>query len=77
VTVTVTPQGGQPVSGTLVEMNDFTVTLRDADGAIKTFNRTPTLAIAKNDPLIQHRALLDTLTDKNMHDLVAYLETLK
>jgi hypothetical protein len=34
-------------------------------------------AVTKNDPLAQHRAMLDTLTDKNMHDLVAYLETLK
>ena len=76
-TVTVTPQGGQPVSGLLVEMNDFTVTLRDASGLYRTFSRTPTLTVAKNDPLATHRALLETLTDKNMHDLVAYLETLK
>lgn len=77
VTVTVTPQGGQAVSGTLVEMDDFTVTLRDQSGVIRTFNRTPMTAVTKNDPLAQHRAMLDTLTDKNMHDLVAYLETLK
>lgn len=77
VTVTVTPQGGQPVSGVLIELNDFTVTLRDEAGITRTFTRTPMLAVQKNDPLIQHRALLDTITDKNMHDLVAYLETLK
>jgi len=77
VAVTVTPQLGQSVSGTLVEMNDFTITLRDASGAYRTFNRTPTLAIQKQDPLAIHRAMLDTITDKNMHDLVAYLETLK
>jgi cytochrome c oxidase cbb3-type subunit 3 len=76
-TVTVTPASGQPVSGVLVEMNDFTVTLRDPAGVFRTFTRTPTLAVAKTDPLAAHRALLDTLTDKNMHDLVAYLETLK
>jgi mono/diheme cytochrome c family protein len=77
VTVTVTPQGGQPISGVLVELNDFTVTLRDQSGLQRTFTRTPMLSVQKNDPLIQHRALLDTITDKNMHDLVAYLETLK
>jgi len=27
--------------------------------------------------LAAHHALLDTITDKQMHDVVAYLETLK
>ena len=40
-TVTVTPKSGTAVSGVLVEMNDFTVTLRDASGATRTFERTP------------------------------------
>ena len=37
----------------------------------------PALQVVKNDPLAAHRALLDSITDKNMHDVVAYLETLK
>jgi hypothetical protein len=77
VTVTVTPAGGQAVSGALVQMDDFTVTLRDPSGDLRTFNRTPALQVVKNDPLAAHRALLDSITDKNMHDVVAYLETLK
>ena len=35
------------------------------------------MKVEKTDPLAFHVALLDTLTDKNMHDVVAYLETLK
>ena len=35
------------------------------------------MKVEKNDPLAAHRELLDTMTDKNIHDLVAYLETLK
>jgi hypothetical protein len=31
----------------------------------------------KTDPLDAHHALLDVVTDKNIHDVVAYLETLK
>jgi mono/diheme cytochrome c family protein len=77
VTVTVTPPGGQATTGTLVQMDDFTVTLRDASGDIRTINRTPAVQVVKNDPLSGHRALLDSITDKNMHDVVAYLETLK
>jgi cytochrome c oxidase cbb3-type subunit III len=76
-TVTVTPSSGQAVSGTLVQMDDFNVTLRNASGETQTFTRTPALKVVKNDPLAAHRALLDTIADKNMHDVVAYLETLK
>jgi mono/diheme cytochrome c family protein len=77
VTVTVTPPGGAPVSGALVYMDDFVVTLNDPAGGSRTFKRTPALKVEKNDPLVPHRVLLDTITDKNIHDLVAYLETLK
>ena len=73
----VTPPAGPAVTGTLVQMDDFNVTLRDASGEMKTFTRTPALQVVKNDPLATHRALLETITDKNMHDVVAYLETLK
>jgi mono/diheme cytochrome c family protein len=76
-TVTVTPKSGTAVTGVLVELNDFTVTLRDASGVTRTFERGPDLTVQKNDPLAVHREMLDTLTDKNIHDLVAYLETLK
>jgi cytochrome c oxidase cbb3-type subunit 3 len=77
VTVTVTAPGGSPVTGALVYMDDFVVTLQDGTGMQRTFKRTPALKVEKNDPLVAHRALLDTITDKNIHDLVAYLETLK
>ena len=35
------------------------------------------MKIVKNDPFAAHVELLDRLTDKAMHDVVAYLETLK
>jgi mono/diheme cytochrome c family protein len=77
VTVTVTPPSGEPITGVLVLLDDFDVTLRDASGAIRTFTRTPAMKVVKTDPLAAHHALLDTISDKNMHDVVAYLETLK
>jgi cytochrome c oxidase cbb3-type subunit 3 len=77
VRVTVTPAGGAPVTGVLVQMDDFYVTLRDADGALQTIRRGPTVKVEKTDPLAFHNELLDKITDKNMHDVVAYLETLK
>ena len=77
ITVTVTPASGAAVSGVLVQMDDFNVTLRDSSGATQTFTRTPGLKVVKTDPLEAHIALLDTITDKQIHDVVAYLETLK
>jgi cytochrome c oxidase cbb3-type subunit 3 len=77
VRVTITPASGPSLSGVLVEMDDLFVTLRDESGAVRSVRRVPGLKVAKNDPLQAHHELLDRLTDKNIHDLVAYLETLK
>jgi cytochrome c oxidase cbb3-type subunit 3 len=77
VTVTVTPPGQAAVAGVLVQMDDFNVALRDASGVYRSFKRTPGLQVVKKDPLVFHQELLDRLTDKNMHDLVAYLEKVK
>lgn len=77
VTVTVTPPGGPEVSGTLLQMDDFNVALRDASGEYRSFKRTSSLKVVKNDPFAAHHELLDQYTDKNMHDIVAYLESLK
>ena len=65
------------VSGPLVRMDDFTVALRDADGNYRSFTRTPDLKVVKTNPFQAHIDLLDVITDKNLHDVVAYLETLK
>jgi mono/diheme cytochrome c family protein len=77
VTVSVTSPSGETVSGVLLQLDDFNVALRDSSGAYRSFKRTPALKVVKNDPLAPHHALLETITDKNMHDVVAYLETMK
>lgn len=77
VMLTVTPAGGQPVTGELVFLDDFDATLRDSAGKLHTWTRTPTLQVVKTDPLVAHHELLDRITDKNIHDLVVYLETIK
>jgi mono/diheme cytochrome c family protein len=77
VRVTVTPAGGTPVAGVLVQMDDFFVSLRAADGTTRTFRRVPGMKVDREDPLAYHVELLDRLTDTQMHDIVAYLETLK
>ena len=77
-TVTVTASNGQKTEGWLVRIDDFIVTLIDADGMQRTFRRdgdNPKVEI--HDPLKPHRDMLPTYTDKEIHDLTAYLETLK
>jgi Cytochrome c. len=77
VTVTVTSPSGESVTGVLLEIDDFNVSLRDASGQYRSFKRTPEIKVEKNDPYAAHVALLDQYTDKDIHDVVAYLETLK
>lgn len=77
VTVTVTPPSGAAVTGVLIALDDFNVSLRDASGAYQSWKRTPGLKVEKHDPYQAHIDLLDQYTDKNIHDVVAYLETLK
>jgi cytochrome c oxidase cbb3-type subunit III len=76
-TVTVTPPDGAPVSGVLVLLDDFHVALRDDSGQYRSWARTPAMQVVKSDPYAYHVELLERLTDKAMHDVVAYLETLK
>jgi mono/diheme cytochrome c family protein len=77
VTVTVTPASGPAVSGNLVHLDDFTVSLRDDQGEYRSWKRTSALKVEKHDPYAVHNELLDQYTDKNMHDIVAYLESIK
>ena len=76
VTVTVTPSSGPVLSGTLVERSDFYVTLRQSDGTIRAVPITGAKVVTTN-PLQAHIDLLDRISDKQIHDVVAYLETLK
>jgi cytochrome c oxidase cbb3-type subunit III len=77
ITVSITSPGASPRSGVLVEESDFHVTLRDADGSLRTVRRAPGVKVTKTNPLQAHIDLLDRVTDAQIHDLVAYLETLK
>ena len=76
ITVTVTPASGPAISGVLVEQSDFYVTLRDAEGGLRVVPRAGAKVVITN-PLQAHIDLLDRITDKQIHDVVAYLETMK
>ncbi|HTZ73110.1 MAG TPA: c-type cytochrome [Candidatus Aquilonibacter sp.] len=77
-TVTVTFPNGKVVSGDLEKVDDFLVTLTDAEGDRYTFVRNGDVpkVVVKN-PVQPHLDMLLTLTDDDIHNLTAYLVTLK
>jgi len=77
VTATVTPGNGPAMTGAVVMLDDFFVTIRDASGELHTWKRTPAVKVVKHDPFQAHIDLLDKINDKQIHDVTAYLETLK
>jgi len=77
VMITVTPPAKPPVKGVLVHIDDFNVALRDESGTYHSWKRTADLKVDIHDPYAAHIKLLNVYTDKNIHDLLAYLETLK
>ena len=76
VPVTVTLPAGKTISGTLEHQDEFTVAIRDSDGRYFSWFRN-NVKVEVHDPLAAHHAMLHTLTDADIHNLLAYLETLK
>ncbi len=77
-TVTVTVSAAQKFEGRLDRIDDFTVTLVEADGTSRTFVRNgSTPAVEVHDPLRPHKDLLPVYTDKDIHNVTAYLATIK
>ena len=78
VTATVTEASGQKTSGRLIRVDDFIVAVQLEDGTSRSFRRdgdVPKVEI--RDPREAHRKLLPTYADKDIHDVTAYLVTLK
>jgi cytochrome c oxidase cbb3-type subunit 3 len=77
-TVTVTMPSGEKLSGKLDRVDDFNVSFHDERGDFHSINRegaTPKVEI--NDPLKHHTDLLGKYTDPDIHNVTAYLVTLK
>jgi mono/diheme cytochrome c family protein len=78
IMVTVTLPSGQVLSGALDRIDDFNVSLRDSSGDYHSFTRdgaTPKVEV--RDPLQGHTDLLHKYTDADIHNVTAYLVTLK
>jgi cytochrome c oxidase cbb3-type subunit 3 len=76
---TVTTASGELAKGTLVRLTDFEVTIFDAaSGQMRTWLRSNDMPrVAVIDPLQAHMDLIPKWTDRDMHNVTAYLATLK
>ena len=74
--VTVTRPSGETVNGTLAYRDEFTIALTDPSGAYRAFS-TSQVTFTVDDPLQAHAAQLGKYTDDDMHNVLAYLQTLR
>ena len=68
---------GQTMAGEILHADEFGFTLRAADGTVRTFDTQGGSRLNADDPLRAHRELLPMYTNKDIHDVFAYLQTLQ
>jgi cytochrome c oxidase cbb3-type subunit 3 len=74
--VTVTLSSGQEIAGTLEYLDEFTVGLTNADGVYQSW-RTRDVKYKVDAPVEAHVELFSKYSDEDVHNLMAYLQTLK
>jgi mono/diheme cytochrome c family protein len=69
---------GERLEGELVRIDDFVVTLMTTDGAQRTIRRdVQNQKVEIRDPMQSHKDLLRNYSDRDIHNVTAYLESLK
>ena len=74
--VTVTLASGETIAGTLDYLDEFTVGLIDATGVYRSW-RTTDVQYKVDAPANAHVEMFDKYTDADIHNLIAYLQTLR
>jgi cytochrome c oxidase cbb3-type subunit 3 len=73
---TVTDAESKQYSGDLLVLTNYDVSIQDAAGWYHSWP-LGSVKLELKDPLAAHRSLLTKYTDSDMHNMLAYLETLK
>jgi cytochrome c oxidase cbb3-type subunit III len=73
---TVTTASGEKITGTVLKNDDFNFSLRDAAGEYHSWPKDQ-IKIEIPDPMAGHRALLAKYSNADIHNMTAYLVTLK
>jgi len=76
LTAVVTDASQKQYSGELLLLTNYDVSIQDAEGWYHSWP-AGTVKVEVKDRLAAHRELLDKYTDSDMHNMLAYLETLK
>jgi cytochrome c oxidase cbb3-type subunit 3 len=74
--VTVTPRTGEPITGQLAYLDEFTVALTDDSGRYHSWP-VARVTYKVDAPVDAHSDLLSKYTDVDIHNLMAYLQTLR
>lgn len=74
--LTVSLPSGQEVTGTMAYMDEFTVALRDSNGIYHSWAASK-VKYSLNSPVHAHADLFRQYTDEDIHNLMAYLQTLR
>lgn len=74
---TVTLPQGKSFSGDVAYNDEFTIALRDAEGRYRSWPKIPSVKVQIVAPAEAHVELLSKYTDADIHNLMAYLQTLK
>ena len=75
-TVTVTLPSGQTVAGKLAYRDEFVIGLVDSSGWYRSWFKSA-VKFKVNDPLEAHGEQLGKYTEESMHNVLAYLQTLR
>jgi mono/diheme cytochrome c family protein len=75
--VTVILPSGEKFTGPLERVDDFAVSLKTPAGERRSFRIGPGVQVTVDDPLQPHKDLLRTYGDPEIHNITAYLMTLK
>jgi len=75
-TATITFASGQTVTGPIAYRDEFTIAITDSAGYYRSWP-TSDVKVSVNDPLRGHADLLPKYSDADIHNLFAYLQTLK
>jgi cytochrome c oxidase cbb3-type subunit III len=76
-TATVKMTDGATIAGRVTQVSDFRITLVDHAGQAHVLDRQPGVEVQMKDPLAAHQEMIMTLTNDEMHNVTAYLATLK
>jgi mono/diheme cytochrome c family protein len=77
IAATVVTPGGGTVTGRVAQVSDFRITLVDRAGQTRVIDLKPGVEVQMKDPLAAHQEMIMTLANDDMHNVTAYLNSLK